>query len=337
VAKNVHVSLIAHRAYDSGGPVIIACEFVNRGNHPLWLLKWFTPFEPLSSACFRVEIAGAEVDYDGPLARRAAPAVGDYVILPPHTVVTASVNLRAAYDLSSGGEYYVRFKSHVIVIEDEPDDARPDFQRDGLSLESAPVVFAVAPGGGVHTIGAAARAATHLLAMEKAAVAAGAPVPPKFNGGNDAQAAAARAAHQNGFDLCGNALARLADDPHFEEFFGAFDAGRFAKARAVFSKIDARMRTTQFTYDLTGHGCDPSWMAFTTKGADTITICPMFWNASPSGIASQAGTVVHEHSHCDAGTDDIPPSGIAGARFLAATDPDSAAKNADNFESYAET
>ncbi len=60
-----------------------------------------------------------------------------------------------------------------------------------------------------------------------------------------------------------------------------------------------------------------------------------FWNAPLRGRDSRGGTIVHELSHEESGTDDHK-YGAAKAEALAKTDPDKAASNADNWEYFAE-
>jgi peptidyl-Lys metalloendopeptidase len=91
------------------------------------------------------------------------------------------------------------------------------------------------------------------------------------------------------------------------------------------------MQSTTFTYDLTGSGCKSGWYAYTHKGDNTIWACEAFWRAPATGTDSKAGTVVHEQSYSDAGTDDIA-YGQDGCRQLARDRPDDAVRNADSHE-----
>ena len=82
------------------------------------------------------------------------------------------------------------------------------------------------------------------------------------------------------------------------------------------------MRTAVFTYDITGSGCRSGWFAYTYKRAATIWLrVPALRSAKPVGTDSMAGTILHEHSHSDADTDDLT-YGQANARVLATTKPD---------------
>jgi peptidyl-Lys metalloendopeptidase len=97
------------------------------------------------------------------------------------------------------------------------------------------------------------------------------------------------------------------------------------------------MKAVVFTYDLSGTGCCSGVYGYTYKGSSTIWFCEPFWKAPAIGTDSRAGTLVHEHSHSDAKTDDLPNAyGQKNARALAANMPAQAVRNADNFEYFAE-
>jgi hypothetical protein len=57
-------------------------------------------------------------------------------------------------------------------------------------------------------------------------------------------------------------------------------------------------------------------------------------NSTPTGTDSKAGTVLHEHTHSDASTDDNVYR-QAGSRALAINDAGRATENADSHEYYA--
>ncbi|HMD00387.1 MAG TPA: M35 family metallopeptidase, partial [Ferruginibacter sp.] len=82
------------------------------------------------------------------------------------------------------------------------------------------------------------------------------------------------------------------------------------------------------------HGCDSGVYAYTYKGTATIWFCSAFWAAPDTGTDSRAGTVVHEHTHASALTDDIQ-YGQPGCQSLAKSDPAKAIMNADTHEYFA--
>ncbi len=88
------------------------------------------------------------------------------------------------------------------------------------------------------------------------------------------------------------------------------------------------------TCDLSDPGYGGSIYAYTYKGMTTNWMCDLFWSALATGTDSKAGTVLHEHSHASAYTDDIT-YGQANCRHLAVNNPDKAVQNADSHEYYA--
>jgi hypothetical protein len=253
------------------------------------------------------------------------------------------VDLRSAYDLSDGGEYSLELNVRATeLIEESPDkegegvDGNSRSKRETVALRGGETSFWVGPGGGAHTSGGVARFASKLGKGGGTPAAKGGAASPKVNGGTAPQQAVAKRAHDDGYDLAVQARDALANDPHYVEYFGSFKQARFDKVKGKYEKVTTRMEGETFTYDLTGTGCRPNWFAYTHKGDTTIWLCDLFWSAPPSGVDSQDGTVVHEHSHSDAVTDDIV-YGQANAKQLAVNKPDDAVQNADNYEYFAET
>jgi peptidyl-Lys metalloendopeptidase len=94
-----------------------------------------------------------------------------------------------------------------------------------------------------------------------------------------------------------------------------------------------KSKEVEFAYDSSKKGVyayvDPN------DGAYKISLGPAFWNAPATGRDSKAGTIVHELSHEECGTDDHV-YGEVGAKDLALNDPAKAVNNADNYEYFAE-
>lgn len=317
----------------------------NQGAQPVRFLKWHTPLDPLLCDCFVVKSGGKVVPYDGPLVKRAAPTSKDYVTLAPGKSISAEVSLSDAYNTTKTGKYQ-------ILLKPLP-DVRAGGARLSLAAAAKPMklstpakaAFQIVAGKGVphRTLGAQARFAqptqlkrptskkVGLGAKKKAALTALAPV---VKGGTAAEKAAARQAHLDGYNLCVAALAGLANDAKYREWFGTHTTARFNKAKAVYTKVKNRMDSTTFTYDLTGTGCRSRVFAYTYHGSTTIWYCDAFWSAPATGTDSKAGTCLHEHTHSDALTDDIA-YGQVNCRNLATSNPDNAVNNADSFEYYA--
>jgi hypothetical protein len=67
----------------------------------------------------------------------------------------------------------------------------------------------------------------------------------------------------------------------------------------------------------------------------TIELCPRFFQAGREGQDSRFGVIVHEVSHVAAGTQDLAYQPFLSGK-LAASDPEAAAANADNYEYFVE-
>jgi peptidyl-Lys metalloendopeptidase len=343
--------LVASRVYDSAEPVTLRFELTNEGDKDLYVLKWYTPLEGLNSDCLTVlRNSKTKVGYDGPMIKRGNPGPDDYVLIPAGQTVTADVDVSESYSVSKPADYQVEL--NIPAVEHIP--APPTTaKREVLALAKKSPQLGTVRGGKTKfkvkkgpvqlpTRGEAARNVSESVAKardeaEEAGGAAGraaGPLPPIIVGGTAAQKAQARQAHNDGFRLCEAALAGLANDARYKEWFGAYSAARLKKVKAVYTKIRDRMRTVRFTYDLSGAGCKSGSFAYTYKGDTKIWFCGSFWSAPATGTDSKAGTVVHEHSHSDANTDDLT-YGQTNARALAARAPDEAIRNADNYEYYA--
>ena len=338
--------LVASAVYDSGEPVILRFELSNQGDVDLYVLKWYTPLEGLNSDCLNViRNQKTKLAYDGPMIKRGRPSPEDYLLVPAGQTVSADMNISESYAVSMPAEY--RVELNITGLEQIP---ATSFTKGAVAQSKAsPELLEVSGGGAmfkvkkgavqVPTRGKTARKAAKAMAKSdetsdsRGSVAAAAALPPTFVGGTPSQKNQARKAHDDGLALCEAAIARLADDADYKEWFGTHTATRFKKVASVYVKVRDRMKAIVFTYDLSSSGCLGGWFADTYKGSTTIWLCGAFWTAPTSGSDSKAGTVVHEHTHSDANTDDLT-YGQANARTLAKNKPNLAVRNADNYEYY---
>lgn len=323
----------------------------NTGDEDLLVLTWHTPLDRLVTDCLDVTVNGKKVEYDGPLVKRAAPSAKDYKLIKAGQSVAAEFVVSDAYDTSKPGKYRVKLKTPIL-------DARPKQSKFAAALKSAdfepkaqPIMdttsFIVTKGEARHlTLGAAARSkeaakkstakatASSTTSATKKKASSQLLMAPVISGGDAAKKAAARKAHTDGYNLCVKALAGLGNDAHYVEWFGKYTSVRFKKVQSNYTAVKTRMETVQFTYDLSGTGCESGVFAYTYKKTSTIWFCDQFWAAPATGTDSKAGTVVHEHTHCDASTDDIA-YGQVRCRSLAVNQPSKAIENADSHEYYA--
>ncbi len=349
MAKVLKGELVALKVYDSAEPVKLRFELTNEGDKDLYVLKWYTPLEGLNSDCLKVvRNDKGKVKYDGPMIKRGNPGPDDYILVPAGKSVSADVNVSESYAVSKPADYQVELNIQALEHLPAPADNKGGFlalaksSPQLQSVISGKTKFTVKSGAAqIPTRGEAARKVSKTLAkstgteVSQGAVGlAAGPLPPTTTGGTAAQRASAQQAHIDGFHLCETALSGLANNPQYKEWFGAYTVARSNKVKTVLTKIRDRMKTVAFTYDLSGAGCKSGWFAYTHKGDTTIWFCGAFWSAPATGTDSKAGTVVHEHSHSDANTDDVT-YGQPNARALATNNPDRAVQNADNYEFFA--
>ena len=352
MANTLKGELIAAEVYDSAEPVRVRFDLTNAGPEDVYVLKWYTPLEGLNSDCLKVtRNAKSKVAYDGPLIKRGNPGPDDYILIPAGETVSADVDVSESYAVSKPANYQVELNIQALEHVAAPAPAIAEKAQVLARAKSSPQLQAVTDGQTtfkvkkgslqIPTRGAAARRVSETLAKsseadlsEGAAESAASPLPPILTGGTTSQQASAEQAHIDGFQLCVAALTGLGNTAQYQEWFGAHTPSRFTKVKLALTKIRDRMNTVTFTYDLTGAGCKSGWFAYTHKGDTTIWFCGAFWAASATGTDSKAGTIVHEHSHSDADTDDLT-YGQTNARALAMSKPAQAVRNADNYEYFA--
>jgi hypothetical protein len=128
----------------AGRPVPLSFRIENRGASPVWVLKWYTPLEGLRGRALRVTREGVEVDYRGPLFKRADPTRSDYVRIEGHSQASAEVDLALAYDLTAPGAYRVEFEGRLHdVCGSESDVPRARARHRELLLVGAAAAFHV--------------------------------------------------------------------------------------------------------------------------------------------------------------------------------------------------
>ena len=80
-------------------------------------------------------------------------------------------------------------------------------------------------------------------------------LPPTIIGGTAPRQAETIQAHTDGNQLCVQALAALANNAQYTQWFGTFSQTRFNRVRRNYTKVTTRLETIPFTYNLAGAGC----------------------------------------------------------------------------------
>lgn len=334
------------KSFKTQSSVPLKVILTNTSDQDLSVLTWNTPLDDVVTDCLDVTVNGKKVEYDGPIIKRGAPTAKDYVLIKAGQSVETKFPVSDAYDTSKPGTYQVKLKTAIP-------DVRPKQRRLAAALKAhdfSPIqlpvedktTFKIEKGEGRRlTLGAAARSkeqakkvsAKGIAAARKKKAKPGTLLTALTAGGSATRKSKAKKAHADGYDLCVKALAGLAKNARYVEWFGAHTTVRFNKVKLNYTAVKTRMETIQFTYDLTGSGCGSGVFAYTYKGTSTIWFCDQFWAASATGTDSKAGTVLHEHTHSDASTDDNV-YGQASCRAMAINQPNKAIANADSHEYY---
>jgi hypothetical protein len=345
----ISAKIYSHAHYVAGEGANLIFELTNHTKKDLHILKWNTPLEGWKSDCLHVLKNGKTVAYDGRLVKRGQPKPQDFLVLKKGESINKKVNIGEVYNMANAGRVTVDYKPENLVFFQNPPTqeflmSAPALKKSGKAIKvvSKPATFNLTgKSKGVQTAGERARSLEKRKApLKKKAKARIKPgltsvaLPCKIAGGTAGRKTIAKKAHQNGYALTSVVLAAMANNTDYKTWFGAYSKTRFKKVKTDYQKIKSEFENKTFTYDLTGKDCGDSDYAYTYKGTTTIWLCSSFWSAPPTGSDSQAGTMVHEHSHASAYTDDIN-YGAPGCRKLAKSNPSQATRNADSHEYYA--
>ncbi|GGZ04966.1 M35 family metallo-endopeptidase [Pseudoduganella plicata] len=304
--------------------LVVKVTLTNTTSTPQRLLKWQTPFGPITESLFDVTRDGVPVAYEGKHVKRPAPRASDYFVIQPGKSHTASVELSSLYDLSATGDYAIRFVA--IGPESAPTTkggsaakSAPAGEDDDLVKSEAVQVWiegsnlrksAPAPEGEGLTF-------TSCSASQQSSI-------------NSAFTAAKTMA--NGSVSYLNAGTR---GTRYTKWFGTYDATRYNTVKTHFANIKNALDTKPVNVDCS---CTDSYYAYVYPNQPyKIYVCNAFWSAPTSGTDSKGGTLVHELSHFTvvAGTDDWA-YGQSAAASLATSNPARAVDNADSHEYFSE-
>ena len=307
-------------SFSTDRSVIIHVTIANPTDHPIKVLKWYTPAEDVEEPLFVVTRDGVPVSYVGAYYKRPEPKSEDYVTLKAGASITRDVDLAAYYDLSVTGNYAVRYEVSAVNLYSEK-NAGPAKAVDSLTSKEV------------------------LVWIEGRQAAAAEAVSPEvvtgsttFNKCTTTQQTTLLSARNQASVYSTDAKSYLAANKtgtRYTTWFGVYSAARYSTATAHFNAITSAMDTATVKFDC---GCKKKYYAYVYPTQPyTIYLCSVYWTAPMTGTDSKAGTLIHEMSHFNvvAGTDDYV-YGQAGAKSLAITNPDNAVNNADNHEYFAE-
>lgn len=338
-------SLTSPASFTLGEPIVVTFSITNNSPGPVRVLVWGSPLEDEVSNYLEVRRDGEKLPYDGRYRKRGTPEPDAYRAIAASETVTVVRDISQSYPIDVPGEYTVALVGDLLDAFElpptgEPDQPRTNFERHRLPAQALTTSFTVVAGGAPRRT-----TAYHARATESAAAAARSSHldsdVPRIDGGTGDQQQIVWTAHQAAQDSVDLVLDLLikrspAENHPYDDLLGEITDARW---RAVTGNVE-NIRTglhSDLTYDLTGGPvCDPMTVAYSDVGTHTIHLCALFWTLSPAGFDTFYGTIVHEMSHLNAGTDDVT-YGLANCRDLADGDPDQAITNADSYEYFVET
>ena len=100
--------------YASGDPITLTFVVRNPGEADRTFCDYHTPFEGIRNDLFEIrDASGAEVAYQGIMAKRSPPDADDYLLVRAGTRAEAPIDLTSKYTLGSG-DYTIRFTGNAI-------------------------------------------------------------------------------------------------------------------------------------------------------------------------------------------------------------------------------
>ncbi|OLY91818.1 Lysine-specific metallo-endopeptidase [Cnuella takakiae] len=335
---SIQTRIIAPQQVNADGPVMVTFELTNNGPDDAYVLKRDMPLEGLKSDCLDVRVNGEKVLYDGYFLKRSEANMEDFVLVKAGQTISETFDISLAYDMSTPGTYEIRFDGTKLVVISAEARKRSMHEAKAAAaltqVENVPGVLSQESNAVRQTIGAAMRTEAKKKRVGTEGFAMGLRKP-AVKGANATQKTEIEAAHKAGYDYTIAAIGQVDNNNTYKLWFGEYTAARAGIVKDNYAKIKQRMETVEFTYDLTGSECTDDTFAYTTIGGSTIWLCGLFWAAPPTGFDSKAGTVVHEHSHASARTEDLIYRQDP-CKELARTNPAKAIKNADNHEYFTE-
>jgi len=336
LANPLQIRMVADTGNRQAFNGMVEFRITNNSSQALKVLSWQLPSDSPSFNQFDIYNQGHRAKYLGMMVHHAAPTDADFVAFKAYETKVIRVNLGNSYDLSTGGDYSVRFHSFL-------QDAKTDNGRRGAAANGRMAQLATVPlklwvdgrnapsqlkGSGPSTQGKPGSGGGTVV---NGVTFVGCAATQITDGGTAVVESRKYLDDSNAYLNTG------ATGPRYTTWFGAVTSARYSLAKSQYVSIDSAMDQTggQVTIDCT---CKQSYYAFVYPDKPyQIHVCKAFWTAPMTGTDSKAGTLIHEMSHFNvtAGTNDWV-YGQAGAKNLAISNPDQALDNADNHEYFGE-
>ena len=146
-AAKLECSMSVAPSVKAGQPVELRFRLDNRGTEPAYVLNWQTPFEgrPMG-AYLQVSRDGADVPYQGPLAKRGDPSASSYLPIAPGASAESKVDVALSYDVKTPGHYRIAFRNTLMdVISDKAEVPHKLDQFRPVEVTCPPVETTITP------------------------------------------------------------------------------------------------------------------------------------------------------------------------------------------------
>jgi len=244
------------------------------------------------------------------------PFLDDYVLLSANGSITVDVSLKDVYDFSLPGKYDVVFEADIM---------------DYVVSQNMLSLFPRNRGAFTPYLGVVSNSLQITTQESLAPEAMKAPYP--CSSQETSQINSAASSQRSMISAAFSAI-NQGDSSYYKEWFGAYTDARWNIGSSCISAIRGN--------SVVRYACDDQRgvyaYVYPADSSHTIYCCEAFWTApNAGGFDTKAGTLIHELSHFNniCGTDDWV-YGVAAARNLAATNPNRALDNADNYEYFSE-
>jgi peptidyl-Lys metalloendopeptidase len=307
-------------SFTASGAIEVEFTLTNTSPSDVSVLAWDTPLRGVENEPFVVLREGQPVAYTGLFVEHLPARASDYIRIPAGGSVSARVNLGESYDLTQGGQFEVSYAPQRLSVRQT---GMKGVQDSSASVTSDVVTLSVT--------GLSADERTARAAADEIAIA----LVPSFQSCSAAQQSSVRQAAGPSRTMASNArtLARNTGSSRYRKWFGAPSSSRNARVTSVHNSIvNFQNGTVPFTCNCS---VCPGAVACTLGPLGRrIALCPAFFSGrGVNGYGGRAGVIHHELSHW-AGTVDVT-YGPANSQRLAASNPNNAVRNADNYHTFA--
>jgi len=300
----------------------------NFGTTDLLVLAWETPLRGIDADLFDVRKDGKPVQYTGREFKRGLPQPEDYIEIKAGQSLGVDIDLSAHYEMQVKGNYAAQAVAHfhdgfAVHASNGDEKLAPISDRDlrsetvHLWVDGANVPYAREPYG--------------VFNFAKAGSVG-------FVGCNNSQITSINSGVSAARTMSTSANSYLGANQsgaRYTTWFGAYSSTRYATVKSNFTAINDALNNQPLVFDCST--CTQSAYAYVYPTQHyKVYLCGAYWNAPTSGTDSKGGTTIHEVSHFNvvAATDDLAYGHTACKRLT--KKPNSAIRNADSHEYFAE-